>query len=536
MGACGNMPQSEKNSAAKKRTTKSNTGTNKKSGTVKKAASVNRSAAKRPAKKVGSRGSAGAGKKRTSQKKRRKNKNPWWSWPVTVIMLVILSSVGLIINREMAQYREFTVMRATVSFDGFYPGISIDGVDVSGRELYEVLLSLEAHEKSLKDQISMNMVCGNQTWTVQPDDLDYHTDYEAVVKAAYQLGREGTVQQRYQAIQQLNTSGASFTITRGYDESLLKIITDQIAAELSYEAVNATVADFNLSTLEFTYTDSSEGRYVNAEQLYQDALSLLRSGTGGQTLAISQQVVQPDVRRSDLEGNFGMITEARTSTYGSNNNRINNIELALDTLNGYCIEPGETFSFNGVVGQRTAERGYKKAGAFADGMVTEELGGGICQVSTTLFNAAVKSDLAIVERQPHSRPVGYVDEGKDAAVSWPNQDFKFTNNTGYPVYILTTMTETKNRCIISMYGRLLPDDTSIIVEAEVTETLEPEEDRYIYTTELMTGQKQLLEEARQGCKAVAYKIYLDANEQEIRREVLCYSTYAAAGAVYKVGQ
>ena len=77
---------------------------------------------------------------------------------------------------------------------------------------------------------------------------------------------------------------------------------------------------------------------------------------------------------------------------------------------------------------------------------------------------------------------------------------------------------------------------SIVVESEVTETLLPEDDRYIYTAELPTGQKKLIEDARNGCKAVAYKIYLDANEDEISREVLCYSTYQAAGAVYKVGQ
>ena len=455
---------------------------------------------------------------------------------MTVIMLVILASVGLMISREMEQYEEFTVMRATVSFEGFYPGVTIDGVDVSGRELGEVLSSLRTREEELKQQVSLTLASGNQTWSVQPDDLDYHSDYEAIVRAAYQLGREGTIQQRYQAIQQLNQTGASFTITRGYDESLLRLITDQIAEELSCEAVNATVESFDLDTKKFTFTDSVEGRIVDAEQLYQDALAAVRSGTGGQTLAFSPQVVKPTVNRSDLEGNFGQITEARTSTYGSDDNRIRNIELALETLNGYCVEPGETFSFNGVIGQRTKERGYKEAGAFADGLTTKEVGGGICQVSTTLFNAVVKSDLEIIERRPHSRPVGYVDEGKDAAVSWPNQDFKFTNNTDYPIYIFTGLTETKNRCIISIYGRLLPDGMSIVVESEVTETLLPEDDRYIYTAELPTGQKKLIEDARNGCKAVAYKIYLDANEDEISREVLCYSTYQAAGAVYKVGQ
>lgn len=502
---------------------------------VKKGVKKTTSSKKRPVKKQGSRGSAGAGKKRTSQK-RKKKKSAWWSGPVCVLMLIILGCVGAIVAKETSDYESFKIMRTTVSFDGFYPGVLIDGEDVGGKQLEEVLSVVREREESAKRQVSLSLVCGNQVWNVTPDDLDYQTDYEEVVRDAYQLGREGTVRDRYEAIQRLKQSGAVFYVTRGYDENLLRIITDQIADELSYDVVNATVKEFDLSTLSFTFEEGSEGRYVDAEQLYQSALTALRSGVGGQTIAVSQQVIKPSATKAELESQFGMITEARTSTSGSTENRITNIELALKTLNGTCIEPGETFSFNGTVGQRTTDRGYKMAGAFSSGMATQEVGGGICQVSTTLFNAVVKADLEVTERQPHSRPINYVDEGKDAAVSWPNQDFKFTNNTDFPVYIIAGMSETKNRCIISIYGRQLPDGTSIKIESEILEKTQPEDDRYIYTSELPTGQKKLIENAREGIRAVAYKVYLDADENEIRREVLCYSNYAAAGAVYKVGQ
>lgn len=507
----------------------------KTANTVKKKTTT--AAKKRPVKKAGSRGSAGAGKRRPSQKKRKKKSgSAWWAWPVTIIMLAVLSGVGLFVSKEMENYRDFVVMRETVSFEGFYPGIVIEGVDVSGRSLNEVLTSLRAHEEELRGQIDVTIACGSQTWNITPDDLDYRTDYETVVRNAFQLGREGTVREKYEAIRQLNQSGMQFTVDRGYDVSLLKIITDQIADELTQPVVNARVADFDVDTLAFTFTDAAEGRYVNADQLYQDALSALQSGTGGQTLVVYQQTVSPTVTRGQLEGTFGQITEARTSTSGSNENRLRNIELALEALNGVCVSPGETFSFNATVGQRTKERGYRSAGAFVDGLVSEEVGGGICQVSTTLFNAVAKANLTITARQPHSRLVQYVDEGKDAAVSWPYQDFKFTNNTEYPVYLVAGMNENKNRCIISVYGQLLPNGMSIVIDSEVTEILEPGEDKYEYTTRLATGVKELVEDAREGCKAVAYKIYLDRNEKEIKREVLCRSTYAASGAIYRVGQ
>ena len=517
------MPQSNKGAAGKK--------------TAGKTAVKNSSGAKkRPAKKQGSRGSAGAGKKRSSQKKRKKQQTAWWCWPVTIVMLVILSAVGLVIASEMKSYEEFKVMRSMVSFDGFHQGVSIDGVDVGGKYQGEVLMGLRNQEESIRNQLSLTLVCGDQTWKIVADDLDYHSDYENVVGQAYKLGRDGSVRDRYNAISQLNSSGASFSITRGYDLSLLRIITDQIAEELSYPAVSATVSSFDPHSLKFEFTSAAKGRRVDPEQLYASALAAIQSGVGGQTIAITQEIVEPDVTRTELEDSFGKITEAKTSTSGSNKNRLKNIELALKSLNGICVEPGMTFSFNSIVGQRTSERGYKMAGAFVDGLVSEELGGGICQVSTTLFNAVAKADLEIVERQPHSRPVGYVDEGKDAAVSWPSQDFKFTNNTDFPIYLVAGTNENNNRCIISVYGRCLPNGQSIVIESHVTETLDPEEDRYIYTTDLPTGTKELVEAAREGYKATAYKIYLDANGKEIRREVLCNSRYNAAGAVYKVGQ
>ena len=491
---------------------------------------------KRPAKKTGSRGSAGAGKKRASQKKRKKQKSSWWAWPVTLIMLVVLGGVGLTVSKEIRNYEEFKVMRETVSFEGFYPGIVIDGVDVSGRSLNEVLVSLREHEESLRQQVNVTLACGSQVWKVTPDDLDYHTNYESVVRDAFQLGRVGTVREKYEAIRKMDQTGTVFTIDRGCDVSLLKIITDDIASGLSKEMQNARVADFDVDTLSFTFTDASEGYYVDADQLYQSALSAIQSGVGGQTIVISQKTLTPTVTRGELEGTFGQITETRTSTSGSNDNRLNNIELALASLNGVCVSPGETFSFNATVGQRTKERGYRSAGAFVDGLLAEEVGGGICQVSTTLFNAVAKANLTITARQPHSRMVQYVDEGKDAAVSWPSQDFKFTNNTEYPVYIVAGLNETGNRCIISIYGQLLPNGMSIVIESEVTEKLEPGEDKYNYTTSLPTGVKKLVEAAREGCKAVAYKIYLDRNGNEIKREILCRSTYAASGAVYRVGQ
>lgn len=126
-----------------------------------------------------------------------------------------------------------------------------------------------------------------------------------------------------------------------------------------------------------------------------------------------------------------------TSFARSNTNRNTNIQLATKACNGYVIEPGATFSFNTVVGQRTAARGYKEAGVYVNGQTDTGIGGGICQVSSTLFNAALEANMTIVARRAHSLPVSYLPRGRDAAVSWGGPEFKFKNPYDYPVMIGT---------------------------------------------------------------------------------------------------
>ncbi len=128
---------------------------------------------------------------------------------------------------------------------------------------------------------------------------------------------------------------------------------------------------------------------------------------------------------------------ATTSFARSNRNRSTNIELATKACNGYILKPGETFSFNTVVGKRTKERGYKEAGVYVNGQTDTGIGGGICQVSSTLFNAALESNMTITARRAHSLPVSYLPKGRDAAVSWGGPEFKFKNPYKFPVMIGT---------------------------------------------------------------------------------------------------
>lgn len=142
----------------------------------------------------------------------------------------------------------------------------------------------------------------------------------------------------------------------------------------------------------------------------------------------------------------------------SQTNRNTNIQLATKACNGYVIQPGATFSYNQVVGQRTAARGYKEAGVYINGSVASGLGGGICQVSSTLFNAALESNMTIVQRTAHSLPVSYLPKGRDATVSWGGPDFKFKNPYKFPVMVGTYYSASQGTLTMSILG---PSDAKI---------------------------------------------------------------------------
>ena len=156
------------------------------------------------------------------------------------------------------------------------------------------------------------------------------------------------------------------------------------------------------------------------------------------------------------------------STFGAGTKgRITNITLASKSCDGVILMPGEIFSFNDALGERTVERGYKEATVYVNNSSTKGIGGGICQVSSTLFAAALYADLEIVERTNHSLAVGYLPLGMDAAVSWGTLDFRFRNNTDYPIRL--SVTYEKGNINVEIWGTKETDTTVEIT----TEKLDP---------------------------------------------------------------
>lgn len=215
----------------------------------------------------------------------------------------------------------------------------------------------------------------------------------------------------------------------------------------------------------------------------------------------------------------------------SNTNRTNNVKLSSQKINGTIIMPGEIFSYNQTVGKRTIESGFKEAGAYANGQVIQEVGGGICQVSSTLYNAVLYANLEIVERSNHYFESSYVPAGRDATVSWGTLDFKFKNNRKYPIKITSS---SKNGIeTVTIYGIKEENEYEVVVQSQKTSTISRNV-QYQDDSSLAKGEEVIIQNGHDGCTSEAYKI-LKQNGEIKSKVLLSKDTYHALERIIKRG-
>lgn len=177
-------------------------------------------------------------------------------------------------------------------------------------------------------------------------------------------------------------------------------------------------------------------------------------------ITIPLEITLPEVSTEEIEALPYLNLLGTYTTYGGGTeNRVANLKLAVEACDGVELQPGQIFSYNDTLGPRTEERGYREATVIVGGEHAQDIGGGICQISTTLFMACLQSDLTIVERHNHAARIDYVEDGLDAAVVWGGQDFRFQNNTAYPIKIEASYDEKEEAVTVSIYGTETDNNT-----------------------------------------------------------------------------
>ncbi len=441
---------------------------------------------------------------------------------------------GNLIRLDEQRVREMAECREELFSDRIYTGVYIDRIHVGGMTREEAIQAVTAADDMTGQEFDITVSIGNQGWSVNSERVPVSRNVGEVVETAWAAGRSNTAgirgtgvtpfRERVGNAAALRTSPLSLETRKDYDHDALRMMAEGIANYVNRDPVNSQVATFDFNTRTFTFTDDVPGARVDAGELYAKLSALLDAGETRMTLQIVPEKLLAEMTKAELTNRFGLISSYTTSTT-NNKNRNTNIDLSARAINGVTVLPGETFSFNRTTGARTAEKGYKEAAAISGGQSIDEVGGGVCQTSSTLFNAVARANLEIVERNPHAWPSSYVEKGFDATVNWPGLDFQFKNNTEWPVFIVAAYAN--RRITVDLYGMSLGADVKIDLESHVIREIpRPEGTEYVLNPELRPGESKTTVTARKGYEVETWKVWYHGGK-ETSRELLFTTLYKA---------
>lgn len=497
----------------------------------------------------------GSGQRRGGKKRKKKHRALY----VTVILLCVMAMTALalfvapqvlgvtwsglpnyafmngsIISLNLKAYNDYKAYRQYMAEGTIFPGVYVDGIHVGGMTMARAKETLEAAHTDTAGLFSVTVNIGNKSWVIDSSRVPLTRNYDQILAQAYALGRSNTTsirgtgvtpfQERLNAALRLREEPVSLSTSMTYDKTTIRALTDSIVDYVNRDPIDSIVTTFNFDTKEFTFSDDQAGVYVDGDELYNRVITALDTGDLFATMTIEPEILLAATTKTELMNSFKLMASCTTKTT-SNSNRNTNIELSANAINGTTLYPGDTFSFNEATGERTAEKGYKEAAAISGGQSVPEVGGGVCQTSSTLFNAVARANLEIVYRSPHAWPSDYVEKGMDATVNWPNLDFKFKNNTDYPVFIVAYYEDRK--VTVELYGVGLQDGMTIDLQSVVTRTIPaPEGTKYVLNTSLAPGETKDTVKARTGYEVETYQVWYK-NGEEVSRNLLCTSTYKA---------
>lgn len=416
----------------------------------------------------------------------------------------------------------------------FLEGVTVEGVAIGGKTMSEAETMLKEliASKALSGKLPLTL--NDQTYYFDLSTVPVTTNLADVLAQAFQLARSGNVEDVLTEAENIRTNGKAFTLTLQYDFSSISAQVAALAAEIDQPASSATFDKIDKDAHTVTIAQGTGGIAVDQQALVQSITTALMGGDYTTPIAIPLQAspsISPDAQVTFLS------TSAETSFSGSSSNRIYNIQKGADLINGYVLKPGETFSTNGVLGTRTLANGWKMANAYVSGTTEEQAGGGVCQLSSTLYNAVVKADLEIVSRRNHSMPVSYMRKGLDATINSVGNiiDFKFKNNTDSDVVIFAwtsgkTLHFKLYRCEFATdeYDeiRLTSEKIDTIYPSgEMVEELDPT---------LPVGSEEIVVERKNGERWQSYKNYYKDGKL-VKTEKLAVSTYSAFDGKKLVG-
>ena len=417
--------------------------------------------------------------------------------------------------------------------DKIESGIYANDMDLSGMTMEEARQTIESYVESYKDaQITMH-VANEGAIVATASELGLKWGNEEILEEAANFGRDGDILRCYKELKDLEFNNKVYNIGFDFDKNKIKSLIEENAEQYNQEAVNASLVKTETG---FQVTEGQPGMVVDtaasADAVY-DYLAGEWDGTECDVdLVIS--VDEPAGTAEDLAKVKDVLGTFTTSYSTSGGSRSANVSNGCSLINGTTLYPGEEFSTYEAVAPFSQANGYYMAGSYLNGQVVDSLGGGICQVSTTLYNAVLLSELEVTERYNHSMIVTYVDPSADAAIAESSgKDFKFVNNTEYPVYIEGSTTPDK-QITFTIYGVETRDSNrEISYESVVLERINPDTEVIHADASRPVGYCSV-QSAHIGYKAQLWKVVRE-NGVEVSREQVNSSSYMKAPRSATVG-
>ncbi|CUH94263.1 hypothetical protein P22_0329 [Propionispora sp. 2/2-37] len=371
-------------------------------------------------------------------------------------IIVLFSSVSL-----LAANAAFVVR------DEIYTGVTIGEIPVGGLSLSAAQKKIAATMNERLGKTPLQLTYNGQIWKINAEDIDLRIDVETLAQHAYNIGRTGNIIHRLQERYMTINHGYNLPLSFSYNRDKLQNILSNIAAVIDREP---TSAKLTYNDLKIVTIPEVNGRHMDRDKTLAEIIDTINNSHNWSAVSLIVNEVVPPIVAADLTDIDDVLALYTTQFNPSNGNRVQNIQLAAKSINNILLRSGEIFSFNQTVGLRLEEYGYKEAPVFIDGKLVPDWGGGVCQVSSTLYNAALLADMAIVERTAHYRPPNYVPLGQDATVADNLLDFKFKNTSRHNIFISSKVGA--NQLTVYIFGKSgnLPE---ITIEATEKKILEP---------------------------------------------------------------
>ena len=435
------------------------------------------------------------------------------------------------------QEQERQEFEALANSTTFLEGITVNSIDIGGMTMDEARTALSAAEANVAALREIQLVYDNKLYPLDISDMPITLNIDSVLKEAYPLGKTGDLAAMKAEVEDVKTNGRAFTLTVSYDLTTLNTKVAAIAAQIDIPAQEAKVTGIDETTHALAIQSEVVGHVVDQNALITAITDSLMKGSGS-PITIPIIDTQPTVTAATLQGSFVLRASATTDFSSSTSARKYNVKKGAGLINGTVVAPGEVFSTNDTLGTRTTGNGWKTANAYESGAVVPQAGGGVCQLSTTLYNASVKADLEVVYRRNHSMPVHYIKEGLDATINSVGNiiDFQFKNNTTSDIIVIGYTVG--NKLTFEIWG--IPFATTEYDEIKLTSALvstneaagEPIEMEVPVGTEkadgslMVAGETYVAVTPRKGYVYQSYKNYYLAGTL-VKKEKLAVSTYKA---------